>query len=632
MAEQAGAGITRTMTDFLLAPETRRTYPRVQFETDENGEPVAFLKSVYELAQKEGLTLADWAYKDPELALATAQRIVADWERVLTNATLTQTINGTRFTREGVQLLQRSVQNARDDHLQVQVTLNMGSPDQLRRDRLLESMYTKAISGDMKAAQYWIDRIEGKIPEAKEAQLDYSNDIQVYKILNTLFPKQLEVLMSGPGTKICCCGRRGGKTRLVAAKLLIEALSTTNTTCIYISKTMKMGEDGLLGPALNEIIDTCHLTDSKGNRLNWKNFENGSQVLVRGLSNTKDPDVIRGHKAKVVVIDEFFHLHSDLLEYLMNEVLKPMQLDYATGFSTIFIGTPPRIRGTYGEKMWNELKAPHFSWTAKDNPFIHDFDEFIEKECAEKGIDKTHPYIRREYFGEWEYDQDALLYPTYFTWNDEMVPRFNIDRVLIGVDYGTSDNDAIIATAWDSEGRRGFVFYEEKFNRLTCPRDVTQLEFLRKCCREVWEYSLDFWHNIDKKEANSRITWDADSSDGHLTEELQVNLKCRYPELTMNIGTAHKHDKVLMQDKIRDLFRTASLLLPENGRTAMECDMTVLKRDMQGNILLDIDDKVYHPDLIPALRYSLWDVLGLEVIKHRMGEDVNINEGTANGA
>jgi hypothetical protein len=613
------------MEDFLLTNETRRTYPRVKFEVDEDGEPVAFLKSVYGLAQNEGLTLHDWVYMDPDLALSTAQRVVADWERVLTNATLTQQINGAAFSRENIKLLERSVDNARTDLMEVQALLNMGTPDQLRRDRLLESMYKKALHGDTKAAQYWIDRVEGKIPEAKVEQLDTTNDLQVYKILKTLFPKQHEVLMSGPGTKICCCGRRAGKTHLVAGILLINALYTTNTTCIYISKTMKMGEDGLLGPALNQIIDTCDLRDSKGHRINWKSLENGSQILVRGLSNTKDPDVIRGHKAKVVVIDEFFHLHSELLEYLMNEVLKPMQLDYAADFTTVLIGTPPRIRGTFGEKMWNELKAPHFMWTAQDNPYIKDFDAFIDRECEEKGVDKTHPFIRREYFGEWAYDEDALLYPVYHTWNEELVPRFSVDRVLIGLDYGTSDSDAIVATAWDSSNRRGFVFYEEKFNRLTCPRDVTQLEFLKKCCREVWEYSLDFWHDIDKPAANSRITWDADSSDGHLTEELAVNLRCRYPELRMNIGTAHKHDKVLMQDKMRDLFRTACLLLPENGRTATECDMTVLKRDMQGNILLDVDDKVYHPDLLPALRYSLWDVLGLEVIRNRTGDGLRMD-------
>ena len=92
----------------------------------------------------------------------------------------------------------------------------------------------------------------------------------------------------------------------------------------------------------------------------------------------------------------------------------------------------------------------------------------------------------------------------------------------------------------------------------------------------------------------------------------------------MNIGTAHKHDKIYVQDKIRDLLRTAFLLLPENGKTAKECEMTVLKRDMQGNLLLDIDDKVYHPDLLPALRYSLWPIIGLEVIRQRtMGQEEN---------
>ena len=49
--------------------------------------------------------------------------------------------------------------------------------------------------------------------------------------------------------------------------------------------------------------------------------------------------------------------------------------------------------------------------------------------------------------------------------------------------------------------------------------------------------------------------------------------------------------------------------------------MTVLKRDNNGNLLLDIDDKVYHPDLLPAMRYALWPAIGLEVIRARTGQD-----------
>jgi len=596
--------------------------------------------SIYQLAHKRGITLQQWVAESPQNVLRQAQACVAAWESLSSYGAMTGRIpvtnedgetNFYKMTREQGILIDKSMSNARNDLQLVEMMLATGNPEDMAKDRLIKTLYNKALSGDIRAIQYFIDRVDGRISDQKSEELDHGNAAYVYMILHTLFDKQLDVLNSGPGTKIACCSRRAGKTHMIAATLLIDALRTTNTTCIYIGETMQLA-DGLLNSAMNVIVDVCKLKDSQGKKLNWRKLENGSQILVRGLSNTKDPDLIRGHKAKTIVIDEFFHLKSDLLEYLQAEVLEPMQLDYAHEYKQILIGTPPKIRGTYGEKVWKELDVPHFKWTAKDNPHIKGFDDFVDEKCREKGIDRSNPYIQREYFGEWAYDEDALLYPEYYCYDvDEAIPQFNIDRIYCGLDYGVSDNNAVIALAWDSELRRGYVFYEIKFNRLTCDRNITMLEQLKNEVKILWEYALDFWPTMDKKEANKKIWWEADSSDQQLTQELKYNVQIKVPArrninpitnedysydmITMQIGNAHRADKIIMQDKIRDMLRTADLLLPKGGATARECDMTVLKRDAMGNIYPEIDDKTFHPDLLPALRYALWPAVGLETVR-----------------
>jgi hypothetical protein len=85
----------------------------------------------------------------------------------------------------------------------------------------------------------------------------------------------------------------------------------------------------------------------------------------------------------------------------------------------------------------------------------------------------------------------------------------------------------------------------------------------------------------------------------------------------LNIQNAHKTDKVLMFDKIRDLLRTASLLLIEGGKTARECEQTVLRRGPGGQVFPEVDHKVFHPDLLPAMRYALWNVIGQETYKKK---------------
>jgi hypothetical protein len=578
-----------------------------------------------------GLTLSEYVERYPLQAMLDAEGCLASWQHLLEEAILSGQItneNGiTRLTKNMADLLKARVDDARQDLAAVQAIADMVSGED-KADVLLRSLYVRAVRDkDTRALTYLIDRLDGRVTEARAPVIDYDNAYNVYQILNSLFDKQLEVLNSGPGTKIIMCSRRAGKTHLAAALCLITCLSESNTQCIYIGETMVLAEQ-LLGTAMRSIIDACKLKDSGGNELNWKSFENGSNILIRGLSNTKDPDLIRGNKAKVIIIDEFFHLKDDLLQYLQAEVLEPMQLDYARDYKQIFIGTPAKIKGTFGDKVWDEMDIPHFHWTAKDNPYIQDFDKFIAQKCLEKGLinddgtpDIFHPFIQREYFGIRAYDTDALFYPEFHTFSqDDVLPQFNIDTILCGLDYGVSDNDAIIAVAWDSSLRRGFVFFEAKFNRLTVDKSETMLTRLKREVKMCWQVALDFFPSWSPQEANKRILWEADCTDQQLSQELMYNVHLEGKDIKLRIANAHKFDRVLMEDKIRDLLRTGGLLLPEGGKTAEECVKTILKRDKQGNIMLDIDDKTYHPDLLPALRYAMWNAVGMEVVTSTVAE------------
>jgi hypothetical protein len=586
--------------------------------------------SVLEKALEQGFTLPEYVRRNHERAVLEAQACLVQWLNIQTMAALEGTVstdNG-RFavTRETARLIEVRLDNARKEFDLVQeiILTSPASSGLLRRDLLIKALYDRAVKkGDLKAIQYIMDRVDGRPGEAKQVDLDIDNAYNVYQIIHTLFDKQLEVLNSGNGTKLVCCSRRAGKSHLLASACLIEALRRPNTRCIYISETMELTES-LFNSTVNKLIDQCQLRDKNGSRLNWKHLDNGSEILIRGLSNTKDPDQIRGHNAKVIVIDEFFHLRSELLEYMQREVLQPMQMDYADDYKFLCAGTPPSIKGTFGEYAWKSWEVPHFSWTWRENPHPVSVDareEYVENILREKGLDWTSSWVRREYGGEWIYDEDLLLYPEYHTYDpEEAIPQFYVDMVVFGIDYGVSDSDSLIGIAWDSTKRRGYVFYEAKFNRLDIrDRTISQLEYLRDRVRDAWTRALGFFGDLSPKDANKRILWDADDNNQHLTDDFNANCRLfEHSELRLNIQNAHKTDKVLMFDKIRDLLRTASLLLIQDGKTARECEMTVLKRGPNGQVFPEVDDGIYHPDLLPAMRYALWNVIGNEVY-HKQG-------------
>lgn len=592
------------------------------------------LDSIYEIASAHNMPLLEFISNDPEYAVMCAEMSYAKWTNVLTQAALNGVIatsaGNISVTKNQVKLIEVRIAQAKYElSLVTDYAMSMSNTDK-RRDHLIRTLYMNAIMHrDTKALIYLIDRVDGRPGETRIAELSYDNAYNIYMILHTLFEKQLNVLNAGNGTILVCCSRRAGKTHMLVAVSIIECMRKPNTTCIYIGETAELTE-GLVDDACNKLIDECHLQDRRGKRFNWRKMDNGSKLLVRGLSNTKDPDQIRGKGAKIIVIDEFFHLKSELLSYLQDQVLAPMQMDYADDYKFICAGTPPPIKGTFGENAWKTWDVPHFQWTWRDNPHPVSFEArkaYIEQTIEEKGFSWETPFVRREYNGEWVYDEDIILYPNakYFDKN-EGYPSWKISRVLIGIDYGVSDNDCIIAIAWSDDEGKGYQLYESKFNRLDIKdRTISQLEYLKDKVRECWMLALntlitgpiESYDNNALKEINKRILWDADDNNQHITDELAISLKLddygeRFEGLRMQIANAHKTEKVIMWDKIDELMRTGRLLLQKGSKVEHECISTVLLRGPNGEIFNEIDDKIFHPDLLPAMRYALWNVLGVK--------------------
>lgn len=587
------------------------------------------LDSIYEITVAHQKPLLEFIADDPEYAVMVVEMSYAKWTNVMTQAALTGTIaaedGNIQVTKNQIRALELRVNQAKRELDMVTDYAISLSQDGKKRDHLLRTLYMNAIMHrDTKAIIYLIDRLDGRPAESRVAELTYDNAYNIYMILHTLFDKQLQVMNAGSGTILVCCSRRAGKTHMLVAMSIIECMRKPNTTCIYIGETMELTE-GLVDDACNKLIDACHLQDKRGKRFNWRKMDNGSQILVRGLSNTKDPDQIRGKGAKVIVIDEFFHLKSELLEYLQREVLQPMQMDYADDYKFLCAGTPPQVKGTFGEMAWKTWEVPHFFWTWQDNPHPVNLEArraYVEKVLEEKGLTWDSPFARREYGGEWAYDDDLVLYPNVKTYDpNEALPSWKVSRIFFGIDYGVSDNDAIWGVAWSDDEGKGYQFFETKFNRLDIKdRTMSQLDYLKQQVMEAWEMAINLlitaplstYDTEALKQINKRILWDSDDNDQHLTQELSMYCVFEDPvlePLRLQIDNAHKTDKKIMWDKIDTLMRTGKLLLIKGGKTEHECISTILLRGPNGEIYNEIDENAYHPDLLPCMRYALYNVL-----------------------
>ena len=278
------------------------------------------------------------------------------------------------------------------------------------------------------------------------------------------------------------------------------------------------------------------------------------------------------------------------MEYAINEVIGPLMLDIPN--STILcLGTPPRIPKTYGERVWKTEKGwKKFHWTAEENPYIPNYEEFIEELCKNKGITRDAPFIQREYYGViGAYDTEASVFKDYKTYNADEPLDFVPEKVYIGIDIGFEDNNSIIALAASNEKAR--VIFERKFNRASISEIIKQVQ-------EVYSDSKKFLIENNKNANISDVNIYCDMNNKELVYEL-------YSVQKLPAYCAYKYNKEMAISQLSEFCRTGKIVVPQDGFLADEFDRTLYKRDEEDNILSVIDDELFHPDAVFALLYAV---------------------------
>lgn len=426
----------------------------------------------------------------------------------------------------------------------------------------------------------------------EQHQKEMANDVEFiqYKLFKQFFKEQREVLYEINHSKriAACCSRRAGKTDLASGAINIAAM-IPNTRIIYVNLTYTN--------ALNQIFEnTVERSENAGlvitnsskssGEIEWAN---GSSLRICGNSNNAEIDKLRGEKrVSLVIIDEFFHQRN--MEYAINEVIGPLMLDISN--STILcLGTPPRIPKTYGERVWTTEKGwKKFHWTAEENPYIPNYDEFIEELCKNKGITKDAPFIQREYYGViGAYDTEAQVMKDYKVYGKDATLDFVPEKVAIGIDWGFSDNNAIIALAYNNEKAR--VIEERKFNRASASEIIKQVQ-------EVYSNSKKFLIENNKNANIADVSLYCDTNAKELVYEL-------YSVQKLPAYCAYKYNKQLAISQMSEFCRTGQIVVPEDGILSDEFDRILYKRDDDDNILPEIDEDLYHGDAFYALLYAV---------------------------
>ena len=210
----------------------------------------------------------------------------------------------------------------------------------------------------------------------------------------SLLPWQQEVWTDDSRFKVIAAGRRTGKSRLAAWRLIVSALEADKGHVWYIAPTQQQARDIMWQQLLelgNPVIASSHVNNMQLTLIN------GSVISLKGADR---PETMRGVALKFVVLDEY----ADIKPTVFEQILRPALADLKG--HCIFIGTPKGRNHFYdlykiGQKDVKDWKSWHF--TSFDNPLL----DKEEIEIA-KNTMSTFAY-RQEFMANFEAPQSDIF-------------------------------------------------------------------------------------------------------------------------------------------------------------------------------------------------------------------------------
>jgi hypothetical protein len=444
--------------------------------------------------------------------------------------------------------------------------------------------------GQLLASSMFSSELLSKLDAETEKAMARDQAFSRYRLHSTLFKEQKQVIEDTASKNICIiCSRRAGKTEEAARSLVDTCIEPKSPTC-YINLTF--------ANAVNQLFDLC--TDSanliglnivrSSKSDGYIEFANGSSIMFRGNSNVAEREKIRGYKFKKVIIDEIQSQNG--VKYLIDDILTPAMGDYENS-QLIVQGTPPRIKGTFVEDAYTTENNgwTKYHWTAAQNPFMPNWETTLDDICRRKGLTRDDPFIQREFMGIIAYDTEAMVYKDYKTYEGEIPRTFVPTNIVIGVDFGFSDNNAVITLAYNKDTKKAYVTEERKFNHSSVSEIVNVV-------RESVEHAKKFLLEYNNKGADfNNIMIVTDTNEKSIAFELNQTYG-------LPAYCAYKYDKDYGISKLAEWCRTATILVPKGGVMEDEFEKTVYKRDDNDNITTEIDDQQFHPDAADALLYA----------------------------
>jgi predicted phage terminase large subunit-like protein len=221
----------------------------------------------------------------------------------------------------------------------------------------------------------------------------------------SLLPWQQKVWNDPIRFQVIAAGRRTGKSRLAAWKLIIEGLAATKGSVFYVAPTQGQARDIMWDMLLelgNPVIASSHV-----NNLQIK-LINGATIALKGADR---PETMRGVSLKFLVMDEY----ADMKPEVWEQILRPALADQKG--SAMFIGTPMGRNHFYDLFQYASISDDEtfagYHFTSYDNPLL----DPKEIEAAKKSMSVFS--FRQEFMASFEAQGSELFKEDYIKFSED---------------------------------------------------------------------------------------------------------------------------------------------------------------------------------------------------------------------
>lgn len=413
-------------------------------------------------------------------------------------------------------------------------------------------------------------------------------DYMEYLISRKCIPWQKEYFTDNAKRITNQSGRRSGKSYGNALKAIKHCLTGYDIIgnvrkvrfAVVVGLTKEKVQDQYW-QLIKDVIKECHINTSKIDNSTLEiTFASGAKLALRGNNSKAEREKLRGDEYSLIIVDEAQSQQG--LRYLMNSILEPIA--YARDSQIILSGTGALLLGSYWQEVTDgELasKWKHYHVNMTDNPTVADPENVLQEVLKDKGWTEEDPEFVREYLGLNCYDSTRTVIPNRHYYTKDVLKNRIWEQCIIGLDYGFEDNNAFVPVLVDNSGQR-FVVNPFKCNHMSASEIVAKAKEYQD-----WAASLKI----------PKILFIADVNDQSISQDIWRQ--------GIKIANAYKVNEKLQWSKLKEDLATGTLCIEEKDVIDVECSKTVWKYDEDNKkVVYEIDDEVFHPDALDALRYA----------------------------